>query len=98
MIRIAGSRIATAWCSTIDQGTSWTRSEIRISGIGCRAGQRFDLRAARADRPAPVSLPQAPYLDAIVQTDQGIVQLIAVEKVRGCFASVVLLRVRIARR
>ena len=32
--------------------------------------------------PAPVHLPQAPYLDAIVQTDQGIVQLIAVEKIR----------------
>jgi hypothetical protein len=32
--------------------------------------------------PAPVSLPQVPYLSAVVQTDQGIVQLIAVEKVR----------------
>ena len=32
--------------------------------------------------PTPVVLPQAPYLGAIVQTDQGIVQLIVVERIR----------------
>lgn len=33
--------------------------------------------------PAPVLLPQAPYLGAIVQTDRGIVQLIVVESIRS---------------
>ena len=36
-----------------------------------------------------MQLPQAPYLGAIVQTDQGIVQLIAVDKVRECLAPIV---------
>ena len=33
-------------------------------------------------RQPPFSLPQAPFLDAIVQTEKGIVQLIAVERIR----------------
>ena len=37
-----------------------------------RAGQRPDRRRPEQVVPAPVHLPQAPYLDAIVQTDQGI--------------------------
>ena len=32
--------------------------------------------------PAPVQLAQVPFLDAIVQTEQGIFQLIAVERIR----------------
>jgi hypothetical protein len=32
--------------------------------------------------PSPIRLLQVPFLDAVVQTDQGIVQLIAVERVR----------------
>ena len=31
---------------------------------------------------APVQLPQAPFLGAIVQTEDGIMQLIAVERIR----------------
>jgi hypothetical protein len=31
---------------------------------------------------APVQLPQSPYFDGIVQTDEGIMQLIAVERIR----------------
>ena len=30
----------------------------------------------------PLSLPEAPYLGAVVQTEEGIVQLIMVEKLR----------------
>jgi chemotaxis-related protein WspB len=33
--------------------------------------------------PAPVRMPQQPYLGGIIQTDQGILQLIAVEEVWG---------------
>ena len=52
--------------------------------LGLVAEHVSDLTYARPSRssPAPVRLPQTPYLDAIVQTDQGIVQLIVVEKVR----------------
>ena len=37
--------------------------------------------------PAPVQLPQLPFLDAIVQTDDGIFQLIAVERIREAVLS-----------
>ena len=52
--------------------------------LGLIAEQVSDLTYAQPEQvvPAPVCLPEAPYLDAIVQTDQGIVQLIVVEKVR----------------
>jgi chemotaxis-related protein WspB len=44
-----------------------------------------DLLSVRPEQvvPAPVHLPPVPYLDAIVHTDQEIVQLIAVAKLRG---------------
>lgn len=43
-----------------------------------------DLTDAQPEQvmPFPVSLPEVPYLGSVVQTDQGIVQLIAVERVR----------------
>jgi chemotaxis-related protein WspB len=43
-----------------------------------------DLVDVRSDQvvPAPVQLPQTPFLDAIVQTDGGIIQLIAVDRIR----------------
>ena len=52
--------------------------------LGLVAEHVSDLTYAQPEQiiPAPVSLPQAPYLGAIVQTDQGIVQLIVVEQVR----------------
>ena len=48
------------------------------------AEQVSDLTYVQPEQvvPAPVQLPQAPFLGAIVQTDQGIVQLIAVERIR----------------
>ena len=51
--------------------------------LGLVAEEVSDLTYVRSEQlcPAPVRLPQAPYLDAIVQTDQGILQLIAVEKI-----------------
>ena len=52
--------------------------------LGLVAEQVSELTHARPDQvlPPPVSLPQTPYLGAIIQTDQGIIQLIDVEKVR----------------
>jgi chemotaxis-related protein WspB len=52
--------------------------------LGLIAEQVSDLTHANPEElaPAPVELPRVPYLDAIVQTDQGIVQLIAVERIR----------------
>jgi chemotaxis-related protein WspB len=52
--------------------------------LGLVAEQVSDLTYVRPEQiiPAPVRLAQTPYLGPIVQTDQGIVQLIMVEKVR----------------
>jgi chemotaxis-related protein WspB len=52
--------------------------------LGLIAEQVSDLTYAEPDRvaPAPVHLPQVPYLGPVVQTDQGIVQLITVEEIR----------------
>jgi chemotaxis-related protein WspB len=50
--------------------------------LGLIAEQVSDLAQVRPEQvvPAPVHLPQAPYLDAIAQTDQGFVLLIALQK------------------
>jgi chemotaxis-related protein WspB len=50
--------------------------------LGLIAEQVSDLTRVRPEQvaPAPVHLPQAPYLEAIAQTDQGFVPLIAVSK------------------
>ena len=57
--------------------------EMQRSGVDRRTGQRLDRHRARtASSQLPFKLPQVPFLDAIVQTDQGIVQLIAVERIR----------------
>jgi chemotaxis-related protein WspB len=52
--------------------------------LGLIAEHVSDLTYVRPEQiiPAPVRLPQTPYLGPIAQTDQGIVQLIVVEKVR----------------
>jgi chemotaxis-related protein WspB len=52
--------------------------------LGLVAERVSDLITVRPEQVSPpaVQLPQAPYLGAIVQTDDGIVQLIAVEKFR----------------
>jgi chemotaxis-related protein WspB len=51
--------------------------------LGLIAERVSDLTDAQPEQvmPVPVSMPEAPYLGAVVQTDQGIVQLIAVERV-----------------
>jgi chemotaxis-related protein WspB len=53
--------------------------------LGLIAEHVSDLTYAQLEHvmPVPVSLPEAPYLGSVIQTDQGIVQLIAVERVRG---------------
>jgi chemotaxis-related protein WspB len=58
--------------------------------LGLVAEQVSDLTRANPDRvaPAPVQLAQAPYLGPIVETDQGIVQLIAVEEIRSALQAV----------
>jgi chemotaxis-related protein WspB len=58
---------------------------VRLSNLlGLIAEHVSDLTYARPEQvmPVPVSVPEAPYLGAVVQTDQGIVQLIAIERVR----------------
>ena len=52
--------------------------------LGLVAEHVSDLTYVRPEQiiPAPIRLPQTPYLGPIVQTDQGIVQLIVVEKIR----------------
>jgi chemotaxis-related protein WspB len=55
-----------------------------VSLLGLIGEEVSDLVNVRSDQvaPAPVQLAQTPFLDAIVQTDVGIVQLIAVERIR----------------
>ncbi len=50
--------------------------------LGLIAEQVSDLTRVRPEQvvPAPVHLPQAPYLETIAQTDQGFVPLISVSK------------------
>jgi chemotaxis-related protein WspB len=52
--------------------------------LGLVAERVSDLITVRPEQVSPpaVQLPQAPYLGAIVQTDEGIVQLIAIETLR----------------
>lgn len=52
--------------------------------LGLVGEQVSDLTSIEPSQivPAPVHIPAVPYLDAIVQTDQGIVQLIAVDRLR----------------
>ncbi len=60
-------------------------SEPRLLGL---IGEEVsDLVEVRSDQvvPAPIQLSQAPFLDAIVQTDAGIIQLIAVDRIRESF-------------
>ena len=56
----------------------------RLDLLGLLAEHVSDLTSAHPEQmlPSPVPLPAAPYLDAIVQTPEGIVQLIMVEKIR----------------
>jgi chemotaxis-related protein WspB len=73
-----------------DQDREGSREETRPNPklapniLGLIAEHVSDLTYVRPEQivPAPVRLPQTPYLGPIVQTDQGIVQLILVEKVR----------------
>ena len=59
-------------------------SKRNLNLLGLVAESVSDLTSARPEQvlPAPVSLPETPYLGAIVQTDRGLVQLIMVERVR----------------
>jgi chemotaxis-related protein WspB len=67
-----------------DSGHSPSAKDHDLNLLGLIAEHVSDLTSVRPEQviPAPVHLLQAPYFGAIVQTDQGIVQLIAVEKVR----------------
>jgi chemotaxis-related protein WspB len=53
--------------------------------LGLVAERVTDLHHVRPEQviPAPMYLSPAPYLDVIIQTDQGIVQLLAVDKIRN---------------
>ena len=76
--------IRTGHDSAEDGGSTPTdRTQTWIS-LGLIAERVSDLITVRPEQVSPpaVQLPQAPYLGAIVQTDEGMVQLIAVEKLR----------------
>lgn len=71
--------------------TSQDASGARGSGkpdlelLGLVAERVNDLTHTQPEQiiPAPVLLPQTPYLGAMIQTDQGIVQFIVVEQLRA---------------
>ena len=56
--------------------------------LGLIAEHVSELASAQPEQtlPLPVPLPEAPYLDAVVQTPEGIVQLILVEEIRDIIA------------
>ncbi len=70
--------------SSENQGRSQSRLMPASSLLGLIGEQVNELTYVQPEQvvPSQVRLAQAPFLDAIVQTDQGIVQLIAVERVR----------------
>jgi chemotaxis-related protein WspB len=67
-----------------ENGGSRAEQEHDPNLLGLVAEHVSDLTHARPEQvaPPPVRLPQTHFLDAIIQTDQGIVQLIAVDKLR----------------
>ena len=67
----------------VEEPGSLTVNEDPDKGLlGLIAEQVGDLTRVQPEKvvPAPVSLPQTPYLDTIAQTDQGFVPLIGVSK------------------
>ena len=80
VFRIDGMTFETAQLKTAVRGTGRVDAKL----LGLVAERVNDLTYVQPEQiaPAPVHTPEAPYLDAIVQTDQGIVQLIAVDRVR----------------
>ncbi len=80
-----GADQASSSDETLGHLTTIPTPELRLLGL---IGEEVsDLVEVRLDQvvPAPVQLPRAPFLDAIVQTDAGIIQLIAVDRIRESF-------------
>jgi chemotaxis-related protein WspB len=80
-----GTDQASSSDETLGHSTTNHATELRLLGL---IGEEIsDLVEVRSEQvvPAPVQLPRAPFLDAIVQTDAGIIQLIAVERIRESF-------------
>jgi chemotaxis-related protein WspB len=74
---IAGARRQRPSCSRAD-----LPRDVRL--LGLIGEQVSDLTAVQPEQVAraPMHLPQAPFFDGIVQTEEGIMQLIAVERIR----------------
>ena len=72
-----------------EAGTGRASANRDRSLLGLIAERVSELCNSRPEQmtPPPICLPQTPYLDAIIQTDHGLVQLITVEKVRGASLS-----------
>jgi chemotaxis-related protein WspB len=70
--------------SAENSGSASSDPEPDLDILGLVAERVSDLITVQPEQVSPpaVQLPQAPYLGAIVQTDDGIVQLIAVERLR----------------
>ena len=70
-------------------GYSSSKQKPRPNLLGLVAERVNDLAYVLPEQiiPTPVVLPAAPYLGAIVHTDQGIVQLIAVEQIQTALQS-----------
>ncbi len=77
-------RNQTGHDSVEDGGSTPTDPNPDLDILGLIAERVSDLITVRPEQVSPpaVQLPQAPYLGAIVQTVEGMVQLIAVEKLR----------------
>jgi chemotaxis-related protein WspB len=71
-------------CASENQPHSPADETLHSSLLGLIGEQVSDLTYVQPEQvvPAPVQLAQAPFLGAIVQTAEGIVQLITVERIR----------------
>jgi chemotaxis-related protein WspB len=70
--------------SVVSGGRQSSDRERTTDLLGLVAEHVSELSYAQPEHtaPSPVQLAQAPYLDTVVQTEEGIVQLITIEKVR----------------
>jgi chemotaxis-related protein WspB len=71
--------------SVENSGRGGSEREQSADLLGLIAEHVSELTHAQLEQmvPSPVPLLQAPYLDAVVQMEEGIVQLITVEKIRN---------------
>lgn len=65
-----------------ENGPSDRERSLELLGLVAEHVSELAIAQPEQTIPSPVPLAEAPYLDTVVQTEEGIVQLIAVEKLR----------------